>query len=185
MNGTIIRSIGTLTFDAVFEESHASSLEVTEFPVETGGSISDHAYMKPTQLTISAGVSDVTLRPQSNDPYASQAGRAARAYELLLVLQKTAEPFDVQTGLKLYKNMVCVNLQSSQDRLTAGALNFTATLREVVIVSTRSVIYAPRAAGTTTRQAGPKKNQGEQPGTVIASNASLAKKLKNVLTGAP
>lgn len=184
MNGTIIRSIGTLTFDAVFEESHSADLEVTEFPVETGGSISDHAFMKPMRLTISAGVSDVTLRPQSNDPYTSQAGRAARAYELLLLLQKTAEPFDVQTGLKLYKNMVCINLQSSQDRLTSGALHFTATLREVVIVSTQSVIYTPRQSGSTARQAGPKKNNGEQPGTVINSNSSLAKKLKNILVGA-
>lgn len=181
--GTIIRSMGSLTFDAVFEESHSADLEVTEFPVETGGSISDHAFMKPLRLTISAGVSDIPLRTVPNDPYASESGRAARAYELLMLLQKTAEPFSVQTGLKLYTNMVCVSLNCSQDRLTASALHFTATLREVTIVSTQSVTYTPRKAGSTARQAGPKKNMGEQPGNNVTGQASLAKKLKNILTG--
>lgn len=182
--GTIIRSIGSLTFDAVFEESHSADLEVTEFPVETGGSISDHAFMKPLRLTISAGVSNTQLRPVSNDLYSSESGRAARAYELLLTLQKTAEPFSVQTGLKLYTNMVCVSLSCSQDRLTAFALHFTATLREVTIVSTQSITYTPRRAGSTARQAGPKKNLGEQPGNNVTGQASLAKKLKTILTGA-
>lgn len=182
---TIIRSMGGLTFDAVFEETHESELAVTDNPVETGVVVSDHAYMNPLRLTLSAGVTDTPLAVGTNDVFASDAGRSNRAYELLTELQKKAEPFDVQTGLKLYKNMVCTSIRTSQDKDTAGALVFTADLREVIIVYTQVVKYPPRKAGTTKRQAGAKKDKGEQQGTEQTGpkKQSLAAKLKTAITG--
>lgn len=183
---TIIRSMGGLTFDAVFEETHESTLEVTDNPVETGVVVSDHAYMKPSRITLSAGVSDTPLVVSTTDVFASDASRATRAFELLTELQARAEPFDVQTGLKLYKNMICTSVRTSQDKDTSGALVFTADIREVLIVYTQVVKYPPRKAGTTKRQAAAKKDKGEQQGTEV-SNApkkqSLAVKLKTAITG--
>lgn len=182
----VIRSMGGLVFDAVFEETHESDLEVTDNPVETGVVVSDHAYMKPLRVKISAGVSDARLDIFSADPFASSAGRSRRAFELLTELQKKAEPFDLQTGLKLYKNMVCTSVRSSQDKDSSAALLFTAELREVIIVYTQVVQYPPRKAGATKRQAGPKKDKGEQQGTEVTSapkKQSLAAKLKQAMTG--
>lgn len=182
---TIIRSMGGLAFDAVFEETHESTLEVTDNPVETGVVVSDHAYMKPGKITLSAGVSDTPLAVATTDTFASDAGRAKRAYELLVELQTKAEPFEVQTGLKLYKNMICTGVRTSQDKDTAGALVFTADIREVLIVYTQVVKYPPRKAGATKRQAGAKKDKGEQQGTEQTGpkKASLASKLKTAITG--
>ena len=191
----IIRSMGGLVFDAVFEETHESELEVTDNPVETGVVVSDHAFMKPLKVTLSAGVSDTPLKywqssggtgkdawtkQDGDDPFASDSGRVRRAYELLTELQALAEPFDVQTGLKLYSNMVCTSIRTSQDKETAGALLFTATLREVIIVYTQVVSYPPRKAGATKRQASAKKDKGEQQGkevTETPKKQSLGKKL--------
>jgi len=181
----ILRAMGGLAFDAVFEEKHQSDLEVTDSPVETGVVVSDHAYMKPLQLTLTAGVSDVRLKQGDDggdaDPFASDAGRSRKAYELLTELQARAEPFDVQTGLKLYKNMVCTSISTTQDKDTDGALIFEATLREVIIVGTRSVNYPPRKAGSTQRQAGQNKNKGEQQGKEVTDEkqkSALEKVLK-------
>lgn len=182
----IIRSMGGLVFDAVFQEDHESELEVTDNPVETGVVVSDHAYMKPLRFTLSAGVSDTPLRTTADDPFASDAGRSKRAFELLTELQAKAEPFDVQTGLKLYKNMVCTSVRTSQDKDTSGALVFTAEIREVIIVYTQVVKYPPRKAGTTKRQASAKKDKGEQQGAEVADKPkkqSLAAKLKTAITG--
>jgi len=182
----VIRSMGGLVFDAVFEETHESDLEVTDNPVETGVVVSDHAYMKPLRVKISAGVSDSRLNIFSSDPFSSAAGRSRRAFELLTELQKKAEPFDLQTGLKLYKNMICTSVRSSQDKDSSAALLFTAELREVVIVYTQVVQYPPRKAGATKRQAGPKKDKGEQQGAEVTSapkKQSLASKLKQAMTG--
>lgn len=194
----IIRSIDGLVFDAVFEESHESDLEVTDNPVETGVVVSDHAYMKPLRLTICAGVSDVSLRywttaedgsfqlADSNDPFKSDAGRARKAFEMLTQLQRLAEPFSVQTGLKLYENMVCTSIRTKQDKDTDGALVFVAELREVIIVYTQVVKYPKRKAGATKRQASAKKDKGEQQATEVTNTPkkqSLAAKLKTALTG--
>lgn len=182
----VIRSMGGLVFDAVFEETHESDLEVTDNPVETGVVVSDHAYMKPLRVKISAGVSDTRLDIFSADPFASAAGRSRRAFELLTDLQKKAEPFDLQTGLKLYKNMVCTSVRSSQDKDTSAALLFTAELREVQIVYTQVVKYPPRKAGATKRQVGPQKDKGEQQGKEVTDapkKQSLAVKLKQAMTG--
>lgn len=182
----IIRSMGGLVFDAVFEESHEAELEVTDNPVETGVVVSDHAYMLPLRLTISAGVSDTPLRTSEDDAFASDTGRSKRAYELLTELLTRAEPFDVQTGLKLYKNMVCKSIRTSQDKDTSNVLVFYAELREVIIVYTQVVKYPPRKKGTTKRQASAKKDKGEQQGTEVTNEPkkqSLAAKLKTALTG--
>lgn len=182
----IIRSMGGLVFDAVFEETHEADLEVTDNPVETGGVVSDHAFMKPLRVKISAGVSDTPLAVVTDDPFASDAGRSRRAFELLTELQKRAEPFDLQTGLKLYENMVCTSIRTSQDKDSSGALLFTAELREVIIVYTQVVTYPPRKPGATKRQAGPKKDKGEQQGKEVTNPAekkSLIKKGADALWG--
>jgi hypothetical protein len=182
----IIRSMGGLVFDAVFEETHEADLEVTDNPVETGVVVSDHAFMKPLRVKISAGVSDTPLAVVTDDPFVSDAGRSRRAFELLTELQKRAEPFDLQTGLKLYENMVCTSIRTSQDKDSSGALLFTAELREVIIVYTQVVTYPPRKPGATKRQAGPKKDKGEQQGKEVTNPAekkSLIKKGADALWG--
>lgn len=182
----VIRSMGGLVFDAVFEETHESDLEVTDNPVETGVVVSDHAYMKPLRVKISAGVSDARLDIFSADPFASSAGRSRRAFELLTELQKKAEPFDLQTGLKLYKNMVCTSIRTSQDKDSSAALLFTAELREVIIVNTKVVAYKKTKAGATARQASPTADSGKQQvkeATGTPKKQSLAAKLKQTMTG--
>lgn len=168
----VIRSMGGLVFDAVFEETHEADLEVTDNPVETGVVVSDHAFMKPLKVTLSAGVTDTPLVVGTDDPFASDSGRSKRAFELLTELQKWAEPFSVQTGLKLYENMVCTSVRTSQDKDSSGALLFTAELREVIVVYTKTAKYNVNPApGATARQAAPKKNKGEQQGKEVTSPA--------------
>lgn len=186
---TIIRAIGELTFDATFSEQHDNTLEVSDNPVESGVTVSDHAYMLPTKVIIQAGVSDVLLRDLPTDIYNSSISRSRRAYELLLALQKRAEPFDVVTGLKVYKNMVCLNLRAEQDKDSSFILGFTAELREVIIVSTQVVKYPARQTGKTTRQASKPQEKGKVNGkeattgtpSEVKKKQSLAKKLKGLL----
>lgn len=142
------RSIGGMVFDATFKESHDLGLQVTDNPVESGVVISDHAFMLPFHLTIHAGVSDSPLAVTSSDQFSGNK-RSIQAFELITALQKSAEPFDVQTGLKLYKNMVCTSIHVMQDKETSGALIFSADLRQVIIVETEKVKYKSRKVQST------------------------------------
>ena len=187
---TVIRKIGALDpFDAVVEEVHNLDLEITDSPLETGIVISDHAYMKPVVITIKAGVSDtplsfLTTLKNIGDVLSnkeSSISRSQKAFNALTDLQKAAEPIDVQTGLKLYTNMMVQSIRTKQDKNSNTAFIFDATLREVIIVDTVAVTYPPRAKGAASEQGDKTKNKGEQQGAAPAS--SLAKKLVNIGKG--
>lgn len=177
----ILRYVGGLIFDAVFEESHDSELEVTDNPVETGVVVSDHAYMKPLRLKITAGVSDTPLLQSDADMFSQGESRSKQAFEMLSALQRVAEPFDVQTGLRLYENMVCTSIRTIQDKETANSFVFTADLREVIIVNTQTVEYPPRKDKPTKQQADKKKEKGEQQSgdAKPGDKKSVAKSLKD------
>lgn len=175
----------TIVFDAVFEESHQSDLDVTDNPVETGLTVSDHAFMKPLTVTVSGGVSDTPLHLTGNDRYAPVSdaeaetirqlladafiydSRSKRAFQLIQELQATAEPFDIQTGLRLYLSMVCTSIRATQDKDTASVLIFEAVFREVRIVTTQTVKFNLEKGTPQDRQASPKKDKGEQQGKQV------------------
>lgn len=169
------RAMGALTFDAVFEESHTSEMEVTENPVDNGSSITDHTFMKQDRLRITAGVSNTPLRTTS-DSYGIGEVRAVNAHKALLDLQRTREPFIVVTGLKTYYNMVCTSISVIQDKDTCNALFFVAELRAIEIVSTQTVTYPPRKPGKPAAQASKTKDKGEQQGKTDTESKEAPKK---------
>jgi hypothetical protein len=177
-----------LTFDSVIREAHTSELAVTDNPVETGVVMSDHAYMQPRRLTMegafsntpmqeggipnSALVSGNSIKPKDDggDP------RSSNAWDVLTALQKLAVPFDVQTGLVLYKNMMLMRLTCDQDKETVGALYFSAELREVQYATSQTVTYAARAP----KRGQPKKKVVTKP-TKDPTDAETKKKNTSLL----
>lgn len=180
----IVRNVGGFVFDAWLREDHTHEAEITDEPLETGESASDHAYMKPYKLQISVGVGDVLLGDSSNDDYAG--ARAMNAMSLLTSLQESFEPFSVQTGLMLYENMLIEKLRPSQDKDTAGSFICDLELKSVKIVSTASISYPPRRSGTTTHQASAQTNNGQQQGEQQTDNgkkSSLAASFLKFMRG--
>lgn len=149
-------------FDTVIMEQHRSEMVITDNPVETGVVVSDHMYRQPRMLSLDAAVSDVRLVDTGADRFESDEGRAAAAWDFLTKLQESATPFKVQTGLKLYDNMVIAALTVDQNKSSAAVLFFRADLREVIRSTTEIVTYPPRKKGKPKRQAPPPKAQGEK-----------------------
>jgi hypothetical protein len=97
-------------FDAYFNINHESNLAITQHPIQTGASISDHAYMEAQQLTFEIGMSDV----MQDLPYSGvvsfnngdSSSRSVNAYQTLRNLQADRVPIDVITRLGTYKNML-------------------------------------------------------------------------------
>jgi hypothetical protein len=164
---TILRRMGPLTFDVVISEIHDSELDITENPIEFGTPVSDHAYMLPLKLRISAGVSDNPMTLNGANRFGQGPTRSISAYQALTQLQREAEPFNVQTGLKLYRNMLISSIHTEQDKDSSSILAFEADLKEVIIVSTQTVKYKSKKATTnngsktqsTDKQATPKKGE--------------------------
>mgnify|MGYP006394369171 CR=1 FL=1 len=56
-----------LEIDAVITQTITDSLRVTRFPVESGFSISDHAFKENKRVTLSCTISEATLRERTKD----------------------------------------------------------------------------------------------------------------------
>lgn len=184
----VVRKFDSMIFDATISENHVSELEVTDSPIETGQSISDHAFMKPLTLKISASVSDVVLNPfkrfGSGLTFSGSTKRSKKAFEMLQELQAKAEPFDIQTGLKLYKNMVISRLSATQDKDSGQILNVDIDAREVIIVSTATVTYPSRAKAKQAQQTNSKgTQQSDKVENQPEKSKSILSSLKNTFMG--
>ena len=150
------------TFDVVEVEETVLETEVVDNPVETGVSISDHAFDRPVKLTITAAVSDINPPGKDLDMFELDGpSRSIAAYAWLNQVRKAHEPFSVQTGLDLYPSMLITSFRTKQDKDTSRILKFTVELREIVFVYTQTVLY-PAKEPKAKRNVAPKKSNGEQ-----------------------
>lgn len=134
--------IGNYTFDAVFSTDHETNLTITQEPVQSGASISDHAYMEPNQVIFDIGMSDVMQ--SFNGLFADGDSRSVSAYQVLLKLQNQALPIQVATRLNTYTNMLIPTLSTTDDNTTAHGLRVTVTLQEIKVVEVATVQISAR-----------------------------------------
>lgn len=145
-----------ITLDATLDATLSHSMSVTDFPVEDGSSISDHTQKQPDVVTIRSIVSSTPLRIVSLGVLSGNA-RPRAAFEIMTELQESKELVRIVTGLKTYDNMALTNFTVPRRADTTNALFFTATFREVRIVSSRIVTLPPEEA---VEQTATKKEEG-------------------------
>lgn len=153
-----------ISVDCTMSESHSRSSPPSEFPIESGLSISDNILVKPFELEINGIVSDTPLSLQNAlitsavsailppiGVIAAGVGSAiysalqkskspsVAAFGQLLQLQDSKKPFDVLTSLRRYENMFIKDLKVPRDANTGQILNFTLTLVQLIIVAPQTV----------------------------------------------
>lgn len=166
------RSIAGIIPSVVIEEQHTDDLMITQHPVESGADVTDHAVKMPAQVTMSCGFG----QSGSNIVGASLFQPSPRdAYNLLLSLQASKQPFDVITGKRSYKNMLVKRLTVVTDQETENVLMVDVELQEIIMVDTSttgssSVTVGATAASTSSAQTSPVVNVGTvQPVDITAS----------------
>ena len=140
--------IGSITLDASVRETHLTTCDLTENPVEDGATITDHVRFKPVELTIDGVISNtpisfalinnITGAVDTVTSIFGQTNRSVEAYNNLLALQKSREPFEVITGLKRYTDMIMTSLSVPRDASTGNAIHFTAQMKQIIIAKTES-----------------------------------------------
>ena len=127
--GGVGRFFGTIFADVTLEERHDDEMAITDHPVETGASISDHCFVQPSRLELRIGFSDSTGQSE---------GYSKQQYAEIIALRDKREPFDVSTGKRQYKNMLINSIQIITNGESENALQAIIRLREVIRVSTQS-----------------------------------------------
>lgn len=161
-----------VVFDSVISEAHEFAIAIPDDPVDTGVSISDHAYRKPRHLQMEVAVSDTPLESDGRGTPSVQLAktwtsggnvrRSVVAWNFILDKANTFAIFDVQTGLELYQNMMFELGSAQTTKDTAGCLRATIKLKQITFAASRMVAYPPRGPKKTKRAAAPKVDDGKQ-----------------------
>ena len=193
---TFLSSIGAVTIDAVIREQHRFENLVTKHPVEDGSPRTDNIINLPVKLEMEGRITDTpmsfVLSAASGAAGllgealgidaaavalgtsligATMAGRAKAAYQELVALYTTRIPFEVQSGINLYENMVFETLVFPRIKEDGRSIRFRATMVEILIVGSSSESNAQRIAAEVENTALDPDNLGAQPTTEFTGAA--------------
>lgn len=125
------RSFAEFTEFCSITEAHSTAVTATQYPIEDGTQGTDHVVKMPDVLQW-----EVVFNDQSNP---------RQTYEKLQQLMISGEPFDAETGLKSYKDLILVSVSATQDVHTGRILRCTLSLQEIIITSAVATTLPPRA----------------------------------------
>lgn len=140
-------AIGPVPIDCTIAEKHSSELIITEFAVESGAVITDHAVVMPKKVTLDIADAEGTA-----------------SFNALVAFQESRVPFSLVTGLKVYTNMLIKRIAADRDATHSRILKATVDLQEILIVST-SYAASPDGDNSERGKAGGKKSTRAAPPT--------------------
>lgn len=171
--------IGDFILDVVLNESHKMASDVTEYPIEGGGTLSDNIRPKPLEISVEGIVTNHPLpsnliaqqqvaKPLFSQPDTVSGGsttpavikhlRSDEAYEYLRKLWLSRDVFTIRTSLGVYTNMTVQSIDTTRDSGTGDALRFTAQFKQLEILTNERTTRKPGYGGK--RRRGP---QGTDP----------------------
>lgn len=142
--------IATIEIMATLEEVHTDTVQTTEHPIEIGAPITDHAYMRPSELVMRCGWTNSSFTALANVVSSLFSGGEVgdkyvdAVYSQLLALQESRIPFEVVSSARLYTNMLVTSLRLDRDATNSNALMITATFKQVLLVYTAATTLPPR-----------------------------------------
>jgi hypothetical protein len=173
--------INNYLIDVSLSENHTFDAEVTDYPVESGGSISDNIRPKPITVSMEGIVSNTPIgeivtqraaqaiaKPDSSQSLApfriSPTGEpsvvpAGHAYAFLYILWKSREPVTIRTSLDTFERMALTSLSIPRDAATGDALHFTAQFQQIQVVTNERIRKRTSLRSGTT---GKKKDFGNK-----------------------
>ena len=142
----MIRIAGFL-IDASVSENHSRNSDVTSYPVEESGDITDNIRNLPIEITIDGIVSDSPL----NDVALERSDGALPSEDALALFEKIyadREPVTIISSLMPYTNMAMKTLTIPKDSRTGKALRFSVVFKQIELITnnrTTIIVASPRA----------------------------------------
>jgi hypothetical protein len=167
-------TIGKIQLTGSIRQTHSRTATVTRVPIEDGSFIADHRQRDPVELEMDCVISSVAQTFDSApfdgaadaliqglgsldrvvdqasgfegvDVQAAQREMARQnAYDTLLEMERSNEPFTVATKLAIYPGMLFTRLTILRDAETGDALRFTASMIQIQIAYQTSIVVRPQ-----------------------------------------
>lgn len=194
-----------IVIDATLSETHNFSATATDFPVETGFSISDNIINSPKEYSLEGLISDdpvdilqrgvvertvgwiipEELQGKINQNVLDNSTTGKPSLANFIQLEEIFDkklPVQIQCDLKLYKNMVMTSLSVPRSTHTYRALRFSATFKQIIIVDVEYV-KAPKRLVAHEVNAHPEKDLGKQSATELAGSADNRGVFRRIFDG--
>lgn len=158
-------ALGIIEFDAKLEGVTSKAVQLTQFPVEFGANVNDHAILLPDRYLLTGAISNTPLGIGLDDIGMMGAGavstaiggvagaaisavsayllagseetRAATAWRALSAMLKTRAPIELVTEYETMQEMVLIRLDQRTRPEDEDGLIFVAELQEIRRVSSR------------------------------------------------
>lgn len=149
--------LGSLQFDAVLSDNLEASVDIVQYPIETGTPIADHVIYQPIRYQLTGAVSNNPLNVSITDftgaltnlvddnPFVelgagvfagwlsgSDETRSSTTLNTLLDFMYSGQVFTVDTGEVTLNNMVITRVNRAKDPETENGLIFIADLQQIV-----------------------------------------------------
>lgn len=131
-------NIGGYFFDGFLTVDASIETEITSNPVETGASVVDHAYVKPTELTMVIRMSDVHQSLVTGQ-FTGGYSRSIEAWKVLKKIQSDRIPVMVHCRLGLFQNMLIKSLTANDTEKEYRGLYATVVLTELPVARVKKV----------------------------------------------
>lgn len=131
IGATLPTGLTNYVFDAVIAAEHDQEMVVTEHPVQSGASISDHAYLRPARLVLDIGMSDAMDAFFNPSTWTGAPTKSVSAYQTLLALQASRIPLTITTKLRTYYNMLITNPLARETYKTIAGLRAQISFQQI------------------------------------------------------
>jgi hypothetical protein len=176
--------LGSITFDAILEETHNFDSDITSYPVESGAVITDNVILKPITLSIKALSTDypfVLLGIGGGIPLL-ETSKSTELFNVIFNLRNSKQTVDVVTGLRSYKSMAIQNITVPRTDSSA-AIYFEITLQQILKATAQTVKIPKDQVLATVQnakdQVPSKVNEGLQQTRQLKEGSTLVKGFEN------
>ena len=161
-------------FDAVLKLNHAGEIRLTEFPVQTGANITDHAIKLPKTLSLDIAMSDA-MDSYYAGGWSGHSSKSVNAFQTMVSLRDSRVLVSITTRLLSYSNMMLVSITSDDSNATNHGLRATLHFREVflaTVTATSSTINFGSDVSGDPVSARPQTTDSTNSGTAQLQNPS-------------
>lgn len=166
----ILETSEELEIDFVQGESHSWASEVTRYPIEQGGIVSDHILNQPKSLRISGVVGDSPMNLIEVLQQISKPPKTVAAVKFFENLHEAQSVVTISTRLRTYSSMVCTSIDLQRGQSAGNSFSFDVTFEEAKFINT-IVSKTSKTVGAAVDATGALKKEGP-----AAKPADLGKK---------
>lgn len=135
-------------FDCVILADHEQRARKTEHPVQTGASISDHAFIEPATLTLDIGMSDAMDEYITGSFTGQNPSKSVNAYQIMVLLMFSRIPLTIATRLRTYDTMIIESIHPQESAKTFGGLRMRIAFGQIFLASVQTPFVSVRMMDT-------------------------------------